>query len=75
MGKRIKKIDLIQQKFEKIGLSVERDNDDENPCLYIRRKPTSKKSMFELVFDKKGNLINLVAGPKQTKAAWIDLTK
>lgn len=76
MGKGIKtkKIDQIQKDFEKVGLSVERD-DPKNPTLAIRRKPTSKKLMFELVFDNKGKLINLVAGPKETQAAWISLSK
>lgn len=69
------KIDQIQKELERVGLYVERDDDPKNPILTIRRKPTSKKLMFELVFNSKGKLLNLVAGPKQTSAAWIDLTK
>ena len=45
---------------------------DENPYLSVYKKETSKNSKFELLFDKKGNLMNLVCG-KPTNACWITL--
>lgn len=75
MGKGTKKIDKIQKELERVGLSVIRDDDEKNPTLTIKRKPTSKKFMFDLVFDKKGKLLNLVAGPEETRVAWIEIHK
>lgn len=66
-------LEEIQKELERVGLHVENDDDDENPTLTVRRKPGSKKFLFDLVFTKKGKLIHLVAGPRDTKVAWFDI--
>lgn len=69
MNKRITK---LKEKIENTGLYVVYGELDENPYLSVYKKETSKNSKFELLFDKKGNLINLVCG-KPTNACWITL--
>jgi hypothetical protein len=67
-----KKIAKIKEKIENKGLHVVYGELDENPYLCVYKKETSKNSKFELLFDKKGNLINLVCG-KPNNACWISL--
>lgn len=66
-------LENIQKELERIGLHVINDEDEENPSLIVKRKPTSKRWLFQLVFTKRGRLIHLLAG-KDKKAAWIDIT-
>lgn len=66
-------LEKIKKELERVGVHVDHDDDDENPTLTARRKPGSKKFMFDLVFDKKGRLINLVVGLRETKCCWLDV--
>ena len=66
-------LEKIRKQLEKVGLHVINDEDEEHPSLIVKRKPTSKRWLFQLVFTKKGKLIHLLAG-KDKLAAWIDIT-
>lgn len=67
-------LEEIEKELKRVGFYVENDDDDQNPSLIVKRKPTSKKFLFEMVFTKKGKLIHMCAGPKETKVAWFNVT-
>ncbi len=68
----MKKINKIKQQLESVGYYVE-IADMDGKYLIVKKKFTSKNTLFELIFDKKHNLTHIVAGKKINNATWIKL--
>ena len=69
----MKKIKEIKSLLERVGLSVEEEDIDSEPFLIVKKNPSSKKSLCEIVFDKKGKITHFVVGKDEQNAAWISL--
>jgi len=67
------KVKKIIEQLERVGLQVKYDGDDKiNPHIEIYRN-LNKKSIGEIIFDKKGNIHSLVFSKKQTNSCWIKI--